>query len=231
MYLNNFSVRVVGGHEVANGYVEMQHGRTYMLMLRNDRDVRCDARVEIDGQHVGTFRIAAHANIQIEHPVEDQGKFTFYELGTREAHQAKLVDDATLGLISVTFTPEQAPSINYMIHTYPERKTWKRDKWIQTPYVTWDEHTMYTASDSDVDVYTTGNTSCRAGLASAACVAEHASGGTGLSGHSNQEYCDAAWITYDYTQRTTINLRLVGVRHTNEPRPLTTRANPIPPRI
>ena len=53
MYMNGFSVKVIPGNEVAGGYVEIAHGTVYRLALRNDTDVRCDARVEIDGTNVG----------------------------------------------------------------------------------------------------------------------------------------------------------------------------------
>ena len=107
MYLNQFSVRVIGGNEQSGGYVELPHGKKYSLSLRNGRDVRCDARVEIDGKDVGTFRIDASRTIRLERPAHDTGRFTFYKLGTAEAHQAGLEEgNPNLGLVKVTFTPE-----------------------------------------------------------------------------------------------------------------------------
>lgn len=108
MYLNNFSVRIPEGNEVSGGYVEMEHGKQYALVLRNSRPRRCDARVEVDGKHVGTWRIDSHSILALERPVHDDGRFTFYQVGTSEAGKAHLdPHDPNLGLIKVTFTPER----------------------------------------------------------------------------------------------------------------------------
>lgn len=107
MYLNSFSVRIVGGNE-QGGYVDMQHDQVYSLQMRNDREERCDARVEIDGQHVGTWRIQRRHTINIDRPAKDTGLFTFYRLGSREGAQAALNGASPdLGLVKVTFTPEK----------------------------------------------------------------------------------------------------------------------------
>ena len=52
MYLNSFSVRIEGGNEQESGYVEMRHGTTYAIVMRNDRATQCDAEVSIDGKVV-----------------------------------------------------------------------------------------------------------------------------------------------------------------------------------
>ena len=107
MYLNQFSVRIPEGRE-ANGYVEVQHNTQYTLRLRNSRDAPCDARVEVDGKHVGTWRIRARESLQIERPAHDTGRFTFYRLGSSQAKQAYLYEDnPDMGLVKVTFTPEK----------------------------------------------------------------------------------------------------------------------------
>lgn len=108
MYLNNFSVVVTPGNEIAGGYIEMQHGQQYNLRLRNERFLLCDARVEIDGKHVGTWRINAHQTITLERPAHDTGCFTFYRLNSPEAFNIGLQqNDPNLGLVKVTFTPEK----------------------------------------------------------------------------------------------------------------------------
>lgn len=107
MYHNNFSLRIVGGNEQQGGYVSMAHGQVYSLQMRSDHKERCDARVEIDGQHVGTWRIEQRRSINIDRPAHDTGQFTFYRLGSQEASQAALNDASPdLGLVKVTFTPE-----------------------------------------------------------------------------------------------------------------------------
>jgi hypothetical protein len=107
MYQNSFGVSVEGGRERESGYVEMRHGSTYKLRLRNDRSVPCDATLEIDGKDMGSFRIGPHGKILIERPANESKKFTFFKSDTREARQsgqAGVAFDAK-GLIKVTFRP------------------------------------------------------------------------------------------------------------------------------
>ena len=108
MYMNGFSVKVIPGNEVAGGYVEIAHGTVYRLALRNDTDVRCDARVEIDGTNVGKWRIEAHDRIELERGVGSDGQFTAYVPGTHEGDAAGVdYSNPKLGLIGVEFTPEK----------------------------------------------------------------------------------------------------------------------------
>jgi hypothetical protein len=216
MYLNRFSVVIPEGREVDDGYVEMSHGQTYTIRLKNSRSVRCNARVEVDGEHVGTFRIGAHSNITLERPSHDHGQFTFYKAGTQEARQAQLdrVSVHDLGLVSVTFTPEKrAKPLKWRHasnHSYPS------DPWYDP---------SGTARGRSVSCYYTntleGNMRGMTKGASA--------GGTGLSGHSDQQFYQADAMTLDYTQATSINLRLVT--RDSGPRPLTHRSNPTPPPV
>jgi len=107
MYHNSFSLRIVGGVEQSGSYIDMAHGQKYSLQMRNDREERCDARVEIDGQYVGTWRIGRRSAINIDRPAQDVGQFTFYRLGSEEGQQAALNSTSPdLGLVKVTFTPE-----------------------------------------------------------------------------------------------------------------------------
>jgi len=121
MYHNSFSLRVVGGDEQSGGYVNMAHGQKYSLQMRSDREERCDAHVEIDGQHVGTWRIERRSTINISHKNNVVGQFTFYRLGSEEAqHTALNGASPDLGLVKVTFTPEvQAKPVlhdSYSLH-------------------------------------------------------------------------------------------------------------------
>lgn len=209
MYLNQFSVVVDGGNEISGGYVEMAHGKQYNLRLRNDRSVRCDAHVEIDGKHVGTWRLDAHRNVILERPAHDTGRFTFYKIGSQDADRAGIFSsNPNLGLIKVTFTPE-------LIRPVPI------------------SHSFSSASSSPVTyenaIFKTGR-----GLSSnyAAMSETHGAGGTGLSGQSSQNFYEVAIMELDYLQQTVINLRLVENKLSQyEPRPLTQYSTPIPPRI
>jgi hypothetical protein len=109
MYLNQFSVRIPEGSEVSDGYVSMKHGTQYSLVLKNDRDVRCDAKVEIDGKDMGTYRIQAGDSARLERSSYDNGRFTFYRAESREGQSIGLdKGNPNLGLVKVTFTPEMA---------------------------------------------------------------------------------------------------------------------------
>jgi hypothetical protein len=224
MYLNGFSVKVLGGNETPGGYVEMTHGKTYKLYLRNNlNNLRCDARVEIDGKHVGTFRIPAGGQIKLERPVHDEGLFTFYKLGSAEARQSQLDSGSPdIGLIKVTFIPE-VPQVTYVYTSVaPAQMIWRHPK---------------TPGNPDAPIFTTtAMYNCAtAGTASFASppttLTSYSAGGTGLSGHSDQDFVPADSITPDYSRETTIHLRLVCKDDSNTPRPLTAYSTPIPPRI
>jgi len=230
MYLNDFSVRVPEGHESSGGYVELRHGQVYTLRLRNSRNVRCDARVEVDGKHVGTWRIPANQGITLERPEHDSGRFTFYKLGTAEADAAQLNGgDPNLGLVRVTFTPERERRYQWSYTTtpvipYPPPRRYPRPVRPRQPY-DWEYRTT-DASNTTMD----GNVSYKA--CSAASPKGLTAGGTGLSGESGQRFYNAERIEHDYSQETTIHLRLVCKENDRQgPRPLTSTSNPIPPRI
>jgi len=97
----SFVVNIPEGKEIESGYVELAHKTRYTLCLGNRRSVRCEARVEIDGKLVGSWCINSESEIRLEHPVDDDGYFTFYSPRAVESR------NAGLGLISVTFTPEE----------------------------------------------------------------------------------------------------------------------------
>lgn len=215
MYLNDFSVRVVEGTETPGGYVEMRHGQVYTLKLRNSRNVRCDARVEIGGKHVGTWRIRTNSGITLERPAHDTGQFTFYKLGTPEASAAQLNGgDLNLGLVRVTFTPERE-KVYPTAWPEPLPWTWTRGP---TPYPQYDWSTSSAKGIAE-------------GMPSASCgYQSRSAGGTGLSGASGQQFVDVGHIDYDYSQQTVIHLRLV-CKDDHGPRPLTSTSTPVPPRV
>ncbi len=224
MYLNKFSVRIPEGQENTSGYVEMVDGTQYTIVLRNDRDVHCDANVEVDGKHIGTFRIWAHSNIKLERPLSDSGKFTFFRTGSYGFLKSDLARVPTdlLGLVKVTFTPEKRPQ--YYISKQYYLPNIEYDKYYSPSVgdpITW----IY---NSDTITYTnTSACSCSttAGLSASP-------GGTGLSGHSDQGFYKVDDLHYDFSQQTTIYIRLI-CSDKEDPRPLRPVMNstPIPPRI
>ncbi len=204
MYLNNFSVRIPEGNETPGGYVELSHNQQYSLVLKNNRHLRCDARIEVDGKHLGTFRIPKHETITLDRPAHDTGKLTFYEIGTVEGNKIGLTrDDPNLGLVKITFTPE-------------------KDE-VVTP--------LY---DSGIAMASMSYSSGAPAVRTRTSVSHNSSksrsaGGTGLSGKSNQTFAEAYALDLDYSQQTVIHLRLVS--RSNDPRPLTTFSTPIPPSV
>ena len=205
MWLNKFSVRVPQGKE-EGGYVSLRHKQRYTLILRNNRTVQCDARVEIDGKHAGTWRIYAHSNIELERPEHDESEFTFYKVGSKAARKAQLDEgDPSLGLIKVTFTPE---------------KQWN---YVTQP-VLWGNIRGLTGSNTTDTAYVCSQTN------SSMPITGMSAGGTGLSGRSTQKFVTVSNITHDFSQETVIFLRLVS-RETNGARPLMAHSTPIPPRV
>ena len=242
MFLNNFSVRIIGANEVPGGYVEIPHNTKYKIALSNRRNVPCDAAVKIDGKSVGVWRIEAFSHIVLERPAHDDGKFTFYAAGTLKAEKAGLASDSpNLGLVEVTFIPMKVQTYTYTTHYTP-------DGWV------YHYGLGSSAKPAEKGIYegstTVGATAAFASgpmasgpmasgpMASSQPVSRTASpgrksGGTGLSGKSNQNFGVADQMLLDYAQTTIINLRLVTPRREDydEPRPLTQYSTPVPPRV
>lgn len=215
MWLNNYSVRVVGGNETAGAYVEMRHGQTYQLQLRNNNNRRCDANVEIDGKNIGTWRLNAHDGLTLERPAHDTGRFTFYKIGTQESRSAQIAEnDPNLGLVKVTFTPE--------VEAHPLVELVKDVAYASAaiPDNTW----------QDTGTYTIDNMSYTTSAKSFTTPSYRSAGGTGLSGQSGQKFYTVQELEYDYSGQTVIHLRLV-CKDDDGVRPLTQYSTPVPPRI
>lgn len=205
MYLNGFSLVVTPGKELPGGYVQLEHKTNYRLRLRNFYDEPCDARVEIQGEHVGTWRIPANGSAVIERPANVAKLFTFYAANTPEARKVDELPEWSnkRGLVTVTFTPEK-------------RQTWQ--EFNSRPEVL-----------ENTGMFDLGLQSRSANLYS--MPKSLTAGTTGLSGKSNQTFGIAEKIRYDTSRRTTIHLRLVGEDGGDEPLPLSVCSTPIPPLI
>ena len=251
MYLNKFSARIEGGKEDHSGYVKIPHRKKYKIVLKNDWDEPCNARVKVDGKDIGegqSFRIPARGSMRLERPVNDDGCFTFFRSDSAEG-EASGVSDISVsdrGLVEVTFTPGSQrlkPLEKHHHYHYYEPIVWHEPKvW---PEITWNTYEPYAWSPqtpftlrgtygssgpcrnvSDVQV----NYSCTAPMAAGSEVAE---GVTGLSGHSNQSYRETYEIDLDYSRQTTITLRLVEDVNGNaiDARPVVSRGNIVPPPV
>lgn len=202
MRIDNFSLEVVGGREDGEGYVKMQHNQKYSVTLRNDRNQDADVELDIDGKSAGIFRVNRWSSVTIERPVNDQGQFTFLKDGTAEAREANLqsVSRQLRGIVRATFKPER-----------PRRN-------VSSPLYLASMDSAHIGS-SEIEYALNSNTkgltatSFRGGPRGQSV----SSGGTGLTGHSNQKFVTVKDLDYvDSSQFVTINLRLVcddnGVR-------------------
>jgi hypothetical protein len=109
---DGFELCVGQGVHLSGGHVRLEHQAFYTLRLFNHRSTRCNASVLIDGKEVGVWRIEPHSIIELERPVGDVGRFTFYRLGSAGAAAAGLVASEQTGLITVVFIPERTVSCN-----------------------------------------------------------------------------------------------------------------------
>lgn len=110
MYLNGYGVSVVNGEEFGqNGavYVKMNHNQQYSLQILNNTNSDSAFYVEIDGKNVGGWVVEKNRTVYIDRPLNDNGIFTFYRLGTLASYQAGIQNDENTGLIKVTFYPEK----------------------------------------------------------------------------------------------------------------------------
>jgi hypothetical protein len=228
MYLNSYSVRIANGNEVDGGYVEMEHGAQYSIVMRNAHDSKCDARVMIDGKLIGTFRISERNSMTLERkPGDDNGKFTFFLEGSKEAIAVNAPSgNANNGLVSVTFTPGKDKirpivTVSYDYWTYPPNTKWE--------HLTTDNTAQYRTTTNVNDIKGSDDVAVGAYCMSFAEPKQDFSAGiTALTGHSDQGFYHVEELDYDYSGQTTINLRLVAKKE-SAVRPLIGMSNPIPP--
>lgn len=105
--ISGFGLSVPQGKFQGNGYVALYHNQVYTLRLSNMTSRCSDARIHIDGKDMGLFRLVANTVFEIEHPTDDTGCFTFYELGSSEGTVAGIKANDKLGVVEVTFYPEK----------------------------------------------------------------------------------------------------------------------------
>ncbi len=223
MRVGDFYLSIEGRSETSDGYVKLPHNTQYKIKLGNTGNRRSDCEVSVDGKSVGTFRIDSDSTIILERPIDDSGKFTFYKDGTSEARAAELdlVSKDDRGLISVTFKPEKETT----------HSNYNEPKWVTGSFYP----QFWKATKPDLDLKGPAPYHRRVktaafnlkGLSGQSVT----SGGTGLSGNSNQTFYDVANLDCDTENFVTINLRLVAGE--DGPRPLKKKikTNPIPPPV
>jgi hypothetical protein len=107
--VGSYELCIPQGLPRASGHILISHRQQYTIALRNRSSLRCDAQVLVDGKEVGCWRIPGGGQIEVERPVNDTGRFTFYRLGSNEARRTRLSASDVLGLVTVTFMPEMPP--------------------------------------------------------------------------------------------------------------------------
>lgn len=112
---NGFSVEIIpvdgqvsdfdrGGAE----YVGLNNNTEYKIKLSNQRDTICDVDLDLEGKHIGKWRINAHDSIVIERPANISQKFTFFSETSMRADEAGVnVGGRNNGLLKATFYPKK----------------------------------------------------------------------------------------------------------------------------
>lgn len=222
MKLDDFTLEISGGTERTNGQVLMKHGQEYAIILRNHSYDPADVELFVDGNSVGTFRANSHGTVRLERPENDNGKYTFFRLGSTEARLGGIQDNDTLGLITAVF---RSGKMKYT----PLVKTKKLTR--RGPCGQGATSGSFEKGIGEMEYEHT----LRSTSATPAIAMYHATGagGTALSGHSAQRFNTVESLEYNGTE-ITINLRLVEdlTAQASMIRPITTRvtSNPIPPK-
>lgn len=200
MRVGNFTAFIPEGKETTSGHVALKNGQKYTIKVVNHNPVEADAEITIDGKAVGCFRIAPHRDIQLERNPNDRGCFTFYKLDSTEGQQVNLAQISANDLGLVQVVCKPGK---------------------QKPQVL-----------RSVGGQHTNTTRSRGGYCGQSLGGELRTmnaGGTGLSGHSTQNFVEVGPIDYDLEGITTISLRLV--QEDNQPREMVgnnSKSNPIP---
>ena len=176
-----FELCIPQGRHLPSGHIALPNGAFYTIQLSNTNTLSCNATVEIDGKLIGTWRIPADSTIELERPIHDTGRFTFYKLGTGGGIAAGLTETEKLGLISVTFTPE----LRVQNHQSNIRRSTLRSN-------QYSDH-----EKNETNVKFSRHRSFERG-------------GTGISGSSQQEFSEAEFINLDTKSSITIHARLVA---------------------
>jgi hypothetical protein len=94
--LNNFEMKIINssnnGLQFVNidnaNYVPIHHLEEYKIKLYNNKSVKCDATINIDGEDIGTWRINSFQPITIERPSDVERKFTYADEKSTEAKKS-----------------------------------------------------------------------------------------------------------------------------------------------
>lgn len=200
--LGDFAVSIVEGEKIDGDYFLLDHNQNYSIGMRNYCHRCCDADIEIDGKDMGTFRVPPYAQMVVERPAHDEGKFTFYELMSKEGNSVGLKANQNLGLVRVTFRPEKERE--FLLYGANPNETSNATLAMGEPpsgLGVGDDSTRLGASNPN-------RSAAPAETGALSNVNLPRAGGTGLAGKSDQKLENAEEIEYDAHASVVIHLRL-----------------------
>jgi hypothetical protein len=230
MLNEGFIATIPQGVETGDGHVELTEGTVYTLRLENRTLDPCDANVRIDGKEIICVRILANQVVELERPLEAEGRFTFHLVASEAGRDAEL-DRVTLdqqGLIEVTFQRGSLPlpikpAIDELIDRTTARLGWWLDEgssWVSDHTEPYTRYSTYTpARNLALPEAPQGIQVMCNQVAPAAGSTRWQAGGTGLTGHSSQSYQTVEALVPKGSP-VTIALRLVGVTRPRVTHPL-----------
>lgn len=214
MRIGDFGVEVLpngGGvvRETESGHVLARPGQVYRLRLRNYGPLRCVVRVDIDGRSVtaGGLVLDAWKWTDLERPVDggDHGRFTVIAEGDESVFGPDGGrDNESLGLIEASFRrelPSPRDSVPYPTLPYPRGEDAPARPYRVTPSRAVISSLRSMESPWQPEVAEPFARPGRDGGIERAA-------GTGLTGHSNQEFVPVHVGTLE-SEATLLRLRLV----------------------
>jgi hypothetical protein len=110
MQFRDFEVRIPEGKEQPNGYVEIEHGKSFGIFIKNMAGLRSKVFIEINNQPCGEHLIESYDSKTVRTFVNDKvtTPFVYYTPNSLEAKKQKIyeIPEKYVGLVKVTFVPE-----------------------------------------------------------------------------------------------------------------------------
>lgn len=188
-------------------YFSIPNFSEYKIKLINNKEVRCDAVVSVDGENIGTWRVPAFDSITILRPANVNRKLIFVKEDSYTAKYAGVTkNDSNNGLITVVFKPELETIHPYesgfgyvRSPTFYDKWTYGYDDSITKPPVP-EQFPLYLNS-SGTNTQNSGIKSVDSG---------YKTGATILGAGTDQNFSVSARIyQYDKDNITTLNARLI----------------------
>lgn len=211
MVCGNYRVQIPQAIHGSDGSVLLKHKQVYSILLYNSSGLRADAEIKLDGNSIGKFRVNAQSSIEVRRPEEDDGKLTFYKVGSAQGGKALLIEgDDKLGRLEVTFWSEKEERNEVVaLQASPLRCDEESGDGLcssvlksQTNDIVLDP-LIHTAGSQSEDAHASPN------FQSYGQDLKQAKGGTGLSGKSRQRFKEAKKIELDKSKAVEIHLQLM----------------------